>query len=222
MRIRFDQATAEQLRQHLKERFGVKAHNFAKPPSLIRQIQDLDPGCGEDFELTDAVAGAPVAELHREEQRQPDPGLSDTQKLINALMEQGMPQDEAEHLAGRTMMVRQGNREMPTGEEFNRAWFTIEVKRTEEAGGNDPVPVSVNGINQLIPRGEHVPVRAPYVEVLQHAEKIVYDEVMEADGIRSRMVPRVVQQYPFDIVAGPYGEEEANRLLADRRQARAA
>jgi len=222
MRIRFDQATAAQLRQYLKERYNIDAHHFSKPPSLIRKIQEIDPGCGDDFELTDAVAEAQVAETAQDPEAPAADNLSDTQKLINALVDQGMPHDEAAHLAGKTMLARNADLEMPTGEDFDNSWFTIQINRADEAGGSDPVPVLVNGIAQRIPRGEAVPVRAPYVEVLRHAEKIVYDPVMEADGIRTRMVPRVVPQYPFTILAGPYGRDEANRLLAKRREAQTA
>ena len=74
----------------------------------------------------------------------------------------------------------------------------IHVNITEEAGGNEPVPVSVNGKVMLIPRGKDVDVPAEYVEVLQHAISHKYDPLPDG-GMNP--VPREVPLYPFQRVA---------------------
>lgn len=74
----------------------------------------------------------------------------------------------------------------------------IIIQETEEAGGRDPVPVGVNGLIMLIPRGKEVDIPLPYFEVLQHAITYKYDPLPEG-GINP--IPRKVPLYPFQRVA---------------------
>ena len=74
----------------------------------------------------------------------------------------------------------------------------IVITVTEEAGGNEPVPVGVNGKVMLIPRGEEVDIPESYFEVLQHAIAHKYDALPDG-GMNP--VPREVPLYPFQRVA---------------------
>lgn len=74
----------------------------------------------------------------------------------------------------------------------------IIISRTDEAGGDEPVFVSVNGRGMLVPRGEEVEVPYPYFEVLNHAVKDVYEPLKDG-GINP--IPRKVPAYPFQRVA---------------------
>lgn len=74
----------------------------------------------------------------------------------------------------------------------------IIIQRSEEAGGDEPVPVGVNGKVMLVPRGEPVEIPRPYFEVLQHAVKHVYEQLAEG-GINP--IPRQVPAYPFQVLA---------------------
>jgi hypothetical protein len=73
----------------------------------------------------------------------------------------------------------------------------IIIAATEEAGGDEPVQVSVNGRAMLIQRGEEVEIPYPYFEVLQNAVMYRYEPLK--DGGIGR--PRSVQMYPFQRVA---------------------
>lgn len=71
------------------------------------------------------------------------------------------------------------------------------IQRTDEAGGDEPVPVGVNGKVMLIPRGEEVEVPEPYFEALKNAVKLVYDPLK--DGGLSP--PREVPMYPYQVLS---------------------
>jgi hypothetical protein len=73
----------------------------------------------------------------------------------------------------------------------------INIGIQEEAGGNEPVAVGVNGKIMLIPRGKDVDIPEPYLEALEHAVTFKYDSLPDGMGINP--VPREVQLYPFQI-----------------------
>ena len=83
----------------------------------------------------------------------------------------------------------------------------ILVARSDDQGGDQPVPVSVNGKAMLIPRGEPVPVPASYVEVLRHAVAYHYDQI-DLGGGQSEFRRREVPMYPFQDL-GPAQEAAA-------------
>jgi len=74
----------------------------------------------------------------------------------------------------------------------------IIITVTEEAGGNQPVPVSVNGKAMLIPRNEEVDIPFKYYEALKHAVAHKYDPLPDG-GLNP--IPREVPRYPFQKVA---------------------
>lgn len=75
----------------------------------------------------------------------------------------------------------------------------IVVHVQDRPGGDQPVPVGVNGRHMLIPRGEPVFVPEPYIEALDHAEEYVYDEYdPDLDGgLGGLSQRRTVKSYPF-------------------------
>ena len=72
----------------------------------------------------------------------------------------------------------------------------ILIQRTDEPGGDRPVFVSVNGIAIWIARGKTHEVKRKYVEALDHAVKIVYDQE-EVDGKPVGRTAREAHTYPF-------------------------
>jgi hypothetical protein len=74
----------------------------------------------------------------------------------------------------------------------------ILIARTEDAGGDEPVPVGVNGPIMLVPRGEPVEIPYAYYEVLKNAVKDIYDPLPDG-GMNP--VPRKVPAYPFQRLA---------------------
>lgn len=74
----------------------------------------------------------------------------------------------------------------------------ILISRTDEAGGDEPVPVGVNGRIMLIPRGEVVEIPEPYYEALKNAVYYRYEPLKDG-GMPTK--PREVPAYPFQRIA---------------------
>lgn len=70
----------------------------------------------------------------------------------------------------------------------------IILQRTDEPGGDEPVPVGVNGRVMLIPRGEEVEIPMAYYEALKNAITYRYESLRDG-GLNP--VPRKVPMYPF-------------------------
>lgn len=70
----------------------------------------------------------------------------------------------------------------------------IIIQRSDEVGGDEAVPVGVNGRVMLIPRGEPVTIPLAYFEVLQNAVTHRYESLRDG-GLNP--VPRAVPMYPF-------------------------
>lgn len=76
----------------------------------------------------------------------------------------------------------------------------ILIETQEIPGGDQPVPVSVNGRAMLIPRGKEVDVPVHFVEALKNAVRDIYDPIKEG-GVGTE--PRKATSYPFRIIADP-------------------
>lgn len=78
-----------------------------------------------------------------------------------------------------------------------RKTVRIIIPHQEGPGGKEHVPVGVNGRVYRIMRGTPVDVPAEVVEVLEHAQKIVYERGTSGEPINPRLVP----EYPFSVLA---------------------
>lgn len=106
-------------------------------------------------------------------------------------------QTQPMHHAGSARNVRK--RVDARGNETDVTEVQIELHTSEEPGGNDPVPLSVNGVAILVPRGKPVWIADHYVECLLHAEGAVYAPYTEGlGGLEDR--PRMVKSYTFSFV----------------------
>lgn len=111
---------------------------------------------------------------------------------VGALVESGeFKLDEDEPLPAATAPAAPAPPSASVGVEGR---VTILIDLSDEPGGAEPVPVSVNGRNQWIPRGEPVEISVPYFEVLKRAVKHVHD--VQRDGSMNP-IPRLVPMYPF-------------------------
>ncbi len=79
-----------------------------------------------------------------------------------------------------------------------REMVRVFINITDDAGGDEPVPVSVNGKAMLIPRNENCDIPVEYYEVLKNAVQHKYDPLPDG-GLNP--VPRLVPKYPFQKVA---------------------
>ena len=96
-----------------------------------------------------------------------------------------------------------GNRPAPYKTKGKVEYFGIRIDTQEKPGGDEPVPVSVNGRALFIPRAVGVAVPDHIIEVLEHAEEMVYPETDEVGpgnmgGLKN---PRIVRSYPFSFIA---------------------
>jgi len=75
----------------------------------------------------------------------------------------------------------------------------IVIHKQDKAGGEEPVPVAVNGRSMWMPRGVPHLVPETYVEVLDHAIEKIYPEYdpSENGGRGGLGEPRLVHAYPF-------------------------
>ena len=216
MKIRFDEATAAELRQFLKERFDVTAHHLSKAPSLLKKARDLG-ATGDDFEIQGSPPddGPTDAELEREA------GSFDADKLVAALVAQGMPEDEAKDVAGLTVNAQiqkqlRETDELPYGPGKEHLYVTVRIRPERGKFGNEAVPLSVNGNTIWVPRGVDHPIRTPYLECLMHAERIEYEQILRPDEHGTPHVehrPRKSLTHPVELLTPiPYDRAEAEKV----------
>jgi hypothetical protein len=75
----------------------------------------------------------------------------------------------------------------------------IRLHAQDRPGGDEPLPVSVNGLAFYIPRGEPCFVPEKYIEVLKNAQEDVYESY--AGGMGGLGEARRVPSYPFSYEA---------------------
>lgn len=74
----------------------------------------------------------------------------------------------------------------------------IQLQTTDKEGGDQPVPVGLNGMVMLVPRGRPVWVREEYVEILKASTELVYPEYDQEKNLLGGLgEPREVMSYPF-------------------------
>ena len=127
---------------------------------------------------------------------------------------------EPEHMAGQAPKPVTAAQALPA-----KGKVRIEMSVTEDAGGNEAVPVGVNGKIMLIPRGKPVDILRSYYLVLKNAVAHKYDPLPDG-GINP--VARKVSLYPFQLIAeGPLSkaelraEAEATKAAEDAAAAKA-
>lgn len=76
------------------------------------------------------------------------------------------------------------------------------IATTEGQGGDEAVPLGVNGKIMLVPRGKEVDIPAEYFEVLKNAVRHVREPLKDAYGNMAGLgEPREVPAYPFQRIA---------------------
>ena len=79
--------------------------------------------------------------------------------------------------------------------------------------------LNVNGMNQIIPRGQNVPIKRKYLEVLARMKETRYNQVTRNPSAPDQvdMVARHGLVYPFDLVEdpNPKGRGWLNNVLAE-------
>ena len=73
------------------------------------------------------------------------------------------------------------------------------IHRSQDKFAVDPVPLSLNGHQITIKRGQEVEIPIEFIEVLDHAQETIYDQVTNQDH-SVQLVPRVAHSYPFQVL----------------------
>lgn len=221
MKIKFAEASAAQLRQFLKERYQIDRHHTSTRASLLKVIREVGEKA-EEFELgappaeAEPVQGADApAGARPEDDDDEQPSLS-PEALVNALVDQGMNEDEAREIAGLAKNAYERKHapdELPYGPGKEDLYVTVHIAKTKDKFGGEPVPVVVNGDRIDIPRGVDWPIRTPYYENLMHSEEITYEEIIIAEHLPREYRPKYTQSYPVRLVTPvPYDKAEAQKL----------
>ncbi|MCB1341382.1 MAG: hypothetical protein KDK24_10025 [Pseudooceanicola sp.] len=85
------------------------------------------------------------------------------------------------------------------GSTYDRRFYLINVHTNDGPGGQEPVPVGVNGRIMFIERGKPQEVPEEYVAALKNAVMDVYPAYTE--GMGGLGEPQKVQMYPFSYEA---------------------
>lgn len=80
-----------------------------------------------------------------------------------------------------------------------RKMVRIHIAVTEDRGGDEAVPVGVNGKVMLIPRGQDCDIPEEYYEVLKNAISYKYEPLPDGKGLNPE--PRKVPMYSFQVIA---------------------
>ena len=91
---------------------------------------------------------------------------------------------------------------------------TITIAEVEGAGGKRPVPVGVNGVIMLVPRGKPAPIPLRYYFALGDAIKTLYEMDEQSGDVNSSDVP----SYPFTVNKMPPDAEIQAYLVAEQGQ----
>jgi hypothetical protein len=86
--------------------------------------------------------------------------------------------------------------EKPSAKDKASELVRIVIHKSPLPHAVDPVPVSVNGRQWTIKRGEVVEVPRFLVEVLEHAEETHFDQIGNPDG-STNLLERKSLSYPF-------------------------
>ena len=213
MKIRLEEATASQLRAFLLETWGIDTAQNATVKSLRNKLEALEFKADE-FDLSEEDAAAAAEELKQ--------GIWSPEHAVAALIAGGMTESDARQLinlaekgrAAQGLAEAKARGDLPYGPGKEHMYCTINVGVGSGKEGAWDLSLMVNGNRKDIPRGIDWPVSTVFVEDLEHAERIVYEEVFVSNELPRRHVPRRTLKYPFRIVAGPYEHDEYLRRAA--------
>lgn len=167
-RIDIEKASRAQLAKYVTEYLGIDAGDESEA-DLRAQIRIAQPG--SDTIMIDVEDEADAAAVT------PKPA---------------QPRRSAKEAAGADR-PNISNRHEFTGR-FDRK-YRIRIPNQQGAAGTQPVWVAVNGTGMWIPRERDEVVPARYIEALNRAVRIEYDQDEALN-----MIPREVREYPFQIL----------------------
>lgn len=193
IKVKLSEASAAQLRYFATVVLGMSLPKLTNAKQMLSRIQDVHEG--DTITVPDHIAGndaAPVAKT-----------------APKAKAEQAG--EEEASLSPAERAAREEQRQAARDAE----WIEIIIPRSDSPGGKQPVPVSVNGRNQHIPRGRKVAIRFPYLHALENAVQHIYE--MDDNNQQMKPEPTEVRSYEFSILRRGLSEAEARQINATAR-----
>lgn len=115
-----------------------------------------------------------------------------------------------------------GNRDfkkMLKEESFMEEQVIVMIHPTTNENEPPYAHLNVNGFNQVIPRGQQVPIRRKYLEVLARMKETRYTQVTPnpSEPDRSQMLARHGLAFPFQVLEdkNPKGRAWLDQILAE-------
>jgi len=190
-RIPISEATPQQLRSFAETVLGLETSRTMNGPTLIGKIRAVG------YNLDDIPAEMPGDGARKVSQV----GLSGSWQTfyVEDPKRPGRPKMETD--------VPAGKKPVP------QPHVKIRIPVSAKPGGDEPVPVSVNGRAIYIPRNTDCAVPLKYVEVLMQAEEFHYPEYdQSADLMGGLKEPTMVKSYDLSVLVptgGDVFEDEA-------------
>lgn len=208
-KVLVDGANAAELRWFLTKTYDLEIHPSTNAPALRNKLREL----GYD---------QPEIEIDAEEAAAPteDPGDLEATLAENAELKRQIAELKAEtqrvehHLFHASLPDLEADERVKSPPHPMKTWMIIRIGIREDEGrmGREPVPVMCNGDLLLIPRAKTVLVRYPYVHILRHAVKTIYDEIIADDTLDellnvTALIPKRVFAYPIEVCSAPIVED---------------
>ncbi|MCP4547037.1 MAG: hypothetical protein GY835_11280 [bacterium] len=133
-----------------------------------------------------------------------------------------VPPDLSEALPSETATPATSVRAMKPGSSKDDPRVLLNISKGEKEGEERPIPVGVNGVVMLVPRGEDVEIPWRYFLAIKAAVKTVHTQNTKTGDMDSRDMP----SYPYSVLRMPpqedidaWHEREAQEAAQAQKQA---
>jgi hypothetical protein len=184
-KIPINEGSVKQLRYHAETVLGLElAAVGLNRGQIIAKIEAAAPGTTE---ITVEAEQDSPAQAQAEQNTASAAAAASVAKVVEA-------EKTVDRLAG--MSAKQA------AQHHNDPTIEIRIPKSNEAGGDRDVPVSVNGMQWLIQREKWIKVPYRVFVALQHAEETKYDHTNNDIG-QMQVTERLVPSYFFQTQNGP-------------------
>jgi hypothetical protein len=147
-----------------------------------------------------ATIRAKIAEVHTDDfiLLPEDDSTQEIERAAALIAEQREAKKDVQRAAGKVGTSSKGD-----------PMVRMSIAQAEGQGGERPVPVTVNGVTMLIPRGEPVSVPYRYYLALTLAVRTIYEQHRDRQTGELITTKKDVPAYPYNVMSMPSAEEIA-------------
>ena len=186
-RIPLNEASLEQLRLFAEASLGLELSPNCNSSTLVNKIKTAAPAIESIPAEIATGAGHKFAAINVQENGWATFSVEDPNRPGKVKMETDLQPGETP---------------------YPQPHVKIQISASAKPGGDEPVPVSVNGAAMWIPRKKPAVIPLKYALVLQNAVEQRYEEYnQETDMHGGLKAPNVVQSYDMSIM--PPGQNDA-------------